>query len=85
LAKITGQQLTFLDYFGYDNRMARPRKKPEDRKDYHLRVPLTDGQHALIEEAVNLADQDKAAWARAVLLDAARKHIAKAKKAGPTP
>ena len=49
--------------------MARPRKNPEDRKDYHLRVPLSTAQHAIIEEAVRLEDQDKAAWARAVLLE----------------
>jgi hypothetical protein len=62
--------------------MARPRKNPEDRKDYHLRVPLTDAQHSLIEEAVELVEQDKAAWARTVLLDTARRMVAKARKAG---
>ena len=60
--------------------MARPLKDPEDRKNYHLRVPLTDAQHALIEEAVKLDDQDKAAWARAILLDAAKRRIGKERK-----
>jgi hypothetical protein len=59
--------------------MARPPKKPEERKAYHLRVPLAAGQRALIEEAAQLANEDKAAWARAILLDAARKQIAKSK------
>jgi hypothetical protein len=63
--------------------MGRPPKKPEDRKSYQLHVPLTDAQHALIEQAVKLGDEDKAAWARAVLLDAATKRISRAKKTGP--
>lgn len=53
--------------------MGRPRKEPGERKDYHLRVPLTDAQHTLIEQAATLAEQDKAAWARTVLLEAAKK------------
>jgi hypothetical protein len=61
--------------------MARPRKEPGERKDYHLRVPLTDAQHALIEQAVKLEDQDKAAWARAVLLEAAKRRISKGRTA----
>jgi hypothetical protein len=62
--------------------MPRPRKNPEDRKDYHLRVPLTAAQHAVIEEAVGLGDEGKAGWARSVLLDAAKKRIERARKAG---
>jgi hypothetical protein len=62
--------------------MGRPRKEPKDRKNYHLRVPLTDAQHALITEAVKLEDRDKADWARGILLDAARKTVARARKAG---
>jgi uncharacterized protein (DUF1778 family) len=58
--------------------MGRPRKKPEDRKDYKLRVPLDEAQRALIEQAAALAHADKAEWARTVLLDAARRIIAKA-------
>jgi hypothetical protein len=57
--------------------MARPPKKPADRKAYHLRVPLAAGQRALIEEAAKLAGEDKAAWARAVLLHAAQKRVRK--------
>ena len=63
--------------------MPRPPKKPEDRKDYHLRVPLTDAQLALIEQAVRLDGADKAGWARTILLAAARKRIDKAGKSGP--
>ena len=57
--------------------MGRPRKKPENRKDYHLRVPLDEAQCALIDRAVALSHEDKAQSARAVLLDAARRMIAK--------
>ncbi len=67
---------------GYDKGMARPPKPPTDRKAYHLRVPLAADQRALIEAAVKLAGEDKATWARAILLQAARKGVAK--KARPT-
>jgi hypothetical protein len=60
--------------------MPRPRKKPEDRKDYHLRVPVTPAQLAVIEEAVRLEGEDKASWARAVLLAAAKKCINRTRK-----
>ena len=59
--------------------MARPPKNPEDRKHYHLHVPLTDAQHALIQEAVKLEGRDKAESARTLLLDAARRVVAKRK------
>jgi hypothetical protein len=62
--------------------MARPRKPPGERKDYHLRVPLSDAQRSLVEEAARLDDQDKAAWARSVLLDAAKRRVEKARKSG---
>jgi hypothetical protein len=61
--------------------MAGVPKKPEDRKSYHLRVPLTPGQRALIEAAVKVDDDDKAGWARAVLLSAAKQTLAKNKQA----
>jgi hypothetical protein len=60
--------------------MARQHKSPEERKDYHLRVPLTPGQRALIEDAARLDGEDKAGWARAVLLTAAKRTTAKNKK-----
>jgi hypothetical protein len=63
--------------------MARLRKKPEDRKDYHLRVPLTPGQRALIEDVAKLHGEEKASWARAVLVSAARRTLAKDKEVPP--
>jgi hypothetical protein len=67
--------------FLFDKRdgMARLRKKPEDRKDYHLRVPLTPGQRVLIEDVAKLHGEEKASWARAVLVSAARRTLAKDK------
>jgi hypothetical protein len=56
--------------------MARPFKKPEDRKNYHLRVPLTEAQRQLIESACHTLGEDMAKWSRDILLDAA-KRIAK--------
>jgi len=60
--------------------MGRPRKNPEDRKDYHLRVPLAQEQHALIGLAAVLSEKDKADWARTILLDAAKKVVSKCAK-----
>jgi hypothetical protein len=65
--------------------MPRPPKDPEDRKEYHLRVPLTDAQRAAVEEAARLEGEGMAGWARSVLLAAARKRIDKAGKAGEKP
>ena len=63
--------------------MGRPRKKPGERKDYHLRVPLTDAQRELVEGAAKLGDLDMAAWARSVLLEVAKREIAKSRKGKP--
>ena len=65
--------------------MPRPKKNPEDRKSYHLRVPLADAQRALIEQACKIEGQDLAGWARAILLDAAKRSIRKAGKPGADP
>jgi hypothetical protein len=60
-------------------------KDPQDRKDYHLRVPLTAAQLAVIEAAARLEDEGKAGWARSVLLAAAKKRIDSASKSGRKP
>jgi hypothetical protein len=57
--------------------MGRPPKNPEDRKTYQLHIPLTAAQHMLIKQAVEIDAADKAEWARTVLLDAAKRKIAK--------
>jgi hypothetical protein len=55
--------------------MPRPQKKPEDRKTYQLHIPLTEAQHSLIKQAVELGGEDKAEWARMILLRAAQDRI----------
>lgn len=65
--------------------MGRPPKKPEDRKRYQLHVPLTESQHAIIKQAVELSGDDKAEWARAVLLREAKQSIARSQKKGTAP
>jgi hypothetical protein len=45
--------------------------------DTDLRIPLTSEQKALIDEATKDEPEGKAAWARAILLAAARKRIEK--------
>jgi hypothetical protein len=60
--------------------MGRPPKNPADVKTYQLHIPLTEAQHEVIKEAVGLTDQDKAEWARTILLDAAKRAIAKQTK-----
>jgi hypothetical protein len=63
--------------------MGRPPKKPEDVKAYQLHIPLTAAQHEIIKEAVGLTDQDKAEWARAILLAVAKQKVAKSKERKP--
>jgi hypothetical protein len=58
-------------------RMARPRKHGQLRMDTDLRIPLTSEQKALIDEATADEAEGKAAWARAILLEAAKRKIAK--------
>jgi hypothetical protein len=52
--------------------------------DTDLRIPMTSEQKALIDKATAEEPEGKAAWARALLLRAARERVARAKvkKAG---
>jgi uncharacterized protein (DUF1778 family) len=72
--------LTFSDNFGYNNRMARPIKDKSERKDYDLRVPLTEAQKDMIIQAARIEGEDRATWARSILLDAAKRTVGRAKK-----
>ena len=45
--------------------------------DTDLRIPLTSEQKALLDEATADEPEGKAAWARAILLAAAQKKVAK--------
>ena len=57
--------------------MARPRKDGRLRMDTDLRIPLTREQKAMIDEATADEPEGKAAWARAALLEVARRKLAK--------
>jgi hypothetical protein len=56
--------------------MGRPRKDDSLRMDTDLRVPMTREQKLLLDQATSDEPQGKAAWARTVLLEAARKKVA---------
>jgi hypothetical protein len=62
--------------------MARPRKYGGLPMDTDLRIPMTSEQKALIDAATADEPEGKAAWARALLLAAARRKLARATKAG---
>jgi hypothetical protein len=47
--------------------------------DIHLRVPVTTDQKAIIDRATADEPDGMAAWARAVLLDAAKRKLARNK------
>lgn len=49
--------------------------------DVYLRIPVTSEQKQTIQDATGDEPEGMAAWARAVLLEAARKKLAKGKSA----
>jgi hypothetical protein len=53
---------------------GRPTKEPGERMDVPLKIMLTSSQDALIRQA---AGGDVSGWARPILLQAAKDHIAK--------
>src|SRR5262249_9160932 len=71
------EQYTSPEKHGSNPGMGRPRKAGRLRMDTDMRIPLTSEQKALIDEATADEPEGKAAWARAILLEAARKRIAK--------
>jgi hypothetical protein len=60
--------------------MARPPKNGRLRMDRDIRIPVTSEQKALIAEATADEPEGMAAWARAVLIEAARKKVARIQK-----
>jgi hypothetical protein len=71
--------LTISRIFDYNTRMARPRKYGDLRMDTDLRIPLTTEQKTLLDAATADVPEGKASWARAILLQAARRKLAKSK------
>ncbi len=59
--------------------MARPFKDPQLRMDTDLRIPVTAEQKTTIQGGAAVAGLDMAAWARPILLEAARQELAKSK------
>ncbi len=63
--------------------MPRPRKEGRLRMDTDLRIPMTTEQKQVIVEATSDEPEGMAAWARSVLLQAARKKIARLQSGKP--
>jgi hypothetical protein len=61
--------------------MARPLKEPHLRMSIDLRIPVTAEQKKAIMESVADEPAGFAAWARAVLLEAAEKRLVKKTRA----
>jgi hypothetical protein len=68
-----------MELFGYNTDMGRPRKSGRLLMDTDLRIPLTSEQKSLIQEATADAPEGMAAWGRAILLEAAKRKIDRAK------
>ena len=60
--------------------MARTKKDPALLMEHHLRIPVTAEQRRMILDAVSDEPSGFAAWARAVLLEAAKKKLEKQSK-----
>ncbi len=63
--------------------MGRPRKDGRLLMNTDFRIPLTSEQKALLDEATRDEPEGKAAWARNLLLQAARKKISRKGNDGP--
>lgn len=59
--------------------MGRPRKYGELPVDSILKIPVTSEQRALIQQATAGESGGMAAWARAILVAAARRKVARGK------
>lgn len=73
--------MTNLENLDYNTAMPRPRKAGRLRMDTDLRIPLTTEQKKLIDQATANEPEGKAAWARAILLRAAKERLAAARGA----
>jgi uncharacterized protein (DUF1778 family) len=60
--------------------MARPHKDKRLLMKVSIRLPLTEDQKTLIEEAANLDQSDLTAWIRPILIQAAKDRLAKSKR-----
>lgn len=53
--------------------MARPPKRPEDRRTSSMKIPLTDAEKQTIEQAARTDDAKPVTWSRETLLRAAKR------------
>lgn len=58
-------------------RTGRPPKAPEERKSADVKIPLTTAEKALIWEAADIDDVKPVTWSRKIILDAAKRRVAK--------
>jgi hypothetical protein len=72
-----GYSLDFPEKVVYTNGMARPKKDPALRMDTDVRIPVTAEQKAVLVQATADDPAGLAAWARQVLLEAAKRRIFK--------
>ena len=63
--------------------MGRPKKDKSLLKNRYLRIMLTAEQDELIRKAATLEGIEITAWARPMLVEAARERIAKAERNRP--
>lgn len=63
-----------MDYF-YSQNMARPKKEKSLLMNRSIRLMLTADQEKLIHQAAELEGLDMTAWARPILLQAARERL----------
>jgi hypothetical protein len=68
--------LTCLENVVYNTRMARPTKDGRLRMDKDIRIPVTSEQKELLGEATSDEPEGLAAWARFILLEAAKRKLA---------
>lgn len=73
--------MTATENLVYNTSMPRPLKNGRLRMDTDLRIPVTSEQKALIQQATADEAEGMAAWARAVLLLAAKRKVAQGKDA----
>ena len=70
-----------IDFWGFSftiGSMARPKKEERLLLTIPLRIMLTAEQRELIERAASASGSDMTAWARPILLAAAKRELAKA-------
>jgi hypothetical protein len=53
--------------------MGRPPKKPEDRRDTSMRIPMTEAEKQAVEDGAGAAGEKPITWARETLLRAAKR------------